>query len=1281
MRGRRVYHTARAFHPRTTVRLPALPVLLLLSAALAAQGAVLYVDSRVDPNSDPDGASPETAFPTLDAAADAAGDGDEIRVVGGEGRTYEFASDTNGTLFAQARLRLVGWGDEPPVLRPDPEVLRSDGQRLLRVAGADSVVSNLCVRFTQHSAGPASVLSVEAPRVSVRRCSFKLTDGPAAFKQGGFAGVVACNRGIATDLSVEGCSFFGTRPASSDWEYRAIMPRDGARISGCLFSNIVGAVSCRKLEGAAKDGKSEYTGSISFVSNVVFESHCRAGGERGGVVLANYNGPRTAEIAFNRFVNPFEEPAGAVVRKHREGLSSLLSFHHNTVVGYEAAVSTGSMWPNNTPARVFDNLLADVATAIREDDDQGRTSFKSGSYFRNNAFSGTLFAGSAATNAAYRGNVGTALSVSGSIEISPPFLFCNTKRPTNASFYRWDANNDPSLVSDGWTDGGAWPAFVGALEPREALPAPIVIVVGDPPSGGSGSGLPPPEPGGVWRVTALDPRHLALQGDFSADERSSFHLTPRELQLTGWKFDNAFYAAGEHAIETRPAREAALRSGPFTVAGHTVATNGFWKNPNGLMRFYYPNGWDKPARAAQLLYTVFLRLEEPLDEGETVSIGLPIGTTLDFTYRSADASPLFKVNQVGYETDATNRYVYLGGWLGPLGPWPAPAGGTVFELVDASSGAVALSGVLKDRMGDPSHDGTPFCGEEVREMDVSAAPAGRYYVRVPGVGRSMEFDVGRDGLGEAFALHMKGLFHQRCGCAKTSDLTGWTDDACHLRVMRGVNPPGEWEYDSRFFDATNAPYKTTHFKVNAAMMPSYAEELSLPGGWHDAADYDRRPHHLRIVGDLATVYLLRPENFSDSQLAVPERGNGIPDILDEAVWGLRHLIAGQQADGGVGTWIEGTRHPNEEDRARPSTDPVKYCLSRATRASSAEYAGYAALLARALFAVRTPEADELAHSFSNSAVRAWNYYRTAAPAVRVPMLSREGSGNDVEVFYTEDDKEPNAECVAKAALNLYALAGDASYAQALDGLVPSGGNSLKARLDKNGWSMSPLVLAEFGFTQVPGVAFRTLRTDWTNRVVKEADAYVRRSAERYPYRLPWYGVNEGWVHTMSWGQVHPLRVALKFVAAHAITGERKYLDAAYAANDYHCGCNPNGSTFTSGLGRVYPTSYLSLASLTDGVGEYIAGISPYRLTYGLPLKAKEWVWNWDEDEIRSYPFLRRWANVEGQTVATSEYTVWETIAPAAAATGYLMEPGLSPPVDTREPVRDVRDLPGYWALP
>ena len=788
--------------------------------------------------------------------------------------------------------------------------------------------------------------------------------------------------------------------------------------------------------------------------------------------------------------------------------------------------------------------------------------------------------------------------------------------------------------------------------------------------------LPSPAPAAQWRVTALDPLHLAVQCDRTDDEAAAFSLSEKDLSLDGWKFDNAFYAAADRATAGRAAFEAALREGPFSVGGRPVAAHGLWKTPNGLLRFPGKKGFDKAARNARILWTVFLALDDPMEPGAKAAVQTPTGETLDFTYDPAVPSPLFKVNQVGYATLAAKRYAYLGGWLGPLGPWPAPQEGTTFELVDAKTGQVALTGPVVRRRDDPVREGTPFCGEETCEMDITAAPAGRYYLRVASVGRSMDFDVGREGVGDAFALHMKGLYQQRCGIEKSPELTRWPDRACHLQVFRGVNPPGQGEYGERFTDAEGKKFKTGHFAVNSAMMDSYTEELSLPGGWHDAADYDRRPMHLRIVGDLATIYLLRPENFTDSQLAVPERGNGIPDVLDEAAWGLRHLIAGQQADGGVGTWIEGTRHPGDGDHCMPSADPVRYCLSRATRQSTVEYAGYAALLARALEKAGGPAATKMAAEFRESAVRAWDYAATAAPAKHVPMKAVAGK-EIVDVFYDENENPPNPEAVAKAAVNLYALTGDARYAKALDELV----DTLPARMNKSGYGMSPLVLAEFGFTEVPGAAFKKLADYWRGRVVREADMSLKRLENAYPYRLPWFGADEGWVHTMSWGNVHPLRQALKFVAAHAFTGDAKYLDAAFLANDFHCGCNPNGSTWTAGMGTVYPVSYLSLASLADGIGEYVAGITPYRNTFGLPGKAREWVWGNDTDEARKYPFLRRWANIENQTVAASEFTVWETMGPAAATTGYLMGPGLKPENDMREPAKDIADLPGFWALP
>ena len=63
------------------------------------------------------------------------------------------------------------------------------------------------------------------------------------------------------------------------------------------------------------------------------------------------------------------------------------------------------------------------------------------------------------------------------------------------------------------------------------------------------------------------------------------------------------------------------------------------------------------------------------------------------------------------------------------------------------------------------------------------------------------------------------------------------------------------------------------------------------------------------------------------------------------------------------------------------------------------------------------------------------------------------------------------------------------------------------------------------------------------------------------------------------------------------------------------------------------------------------------------------------------PIWRRWGNIENLTVAASEYTVWETIAPAASVCGYLLTPTGTPPPIRPAPAKDVRDLPGYWTMP
>lgn len=77
--------------------------------------------------------------------------------------------------------------------------------------------------------------------------------------------------------------------------------------------------------------------------------------------------------------------------------------------------------------------------------------------------------------------------------------------------------------------------------------------------------------------------------------------------------------------------------------------------------------------------------------------------------------------------------------------------------------------------------------------------------------------------------------------------------------------------------------------------------LAPPGvvrGWHDAGDYSL--YNMTTVSSL--FWLL--ETFvdfrsTDDDTGIPESGNGVPDLLDEARWGLDWLLSVQTEDGGV----------------------------------------------------------------------------------------------------------------------------------------------------------------------------------------------------------------------------------------------------------------------------------------------------------------------------------------------------------------------------------------------
>ena len=382
---------------------------------------------------------------------------------------------------------------------------------------------------------------------------------------------------------------------------------------------------------------------------------------------------------------------------------------------------------------------------------------------------------------------------------------------------------------------------------------------------------------GDWHCIALDARHLALTGDYALLERKLFDERLKKWSSSlrrlvfFWSKDERYrYPAIEVIAACRSSVVGMLRNAPSVHIESdngevSLTQTGYWLTPVGQSRFPDGNGQDHLVQCAEVAHYLFLTLSRPLSDGENIKLKLPAGETLSFSYSLNCPTPLFKINQVGYMPGAV-KYAYLGAWLGTAGPMKLRhLDGAEFHLRDAESGETVFSGELRLRPDDPvTSNGAPFTGEEVLEADFSGCTRpGDYFLEVGGVGRSEVFSISDRTMAEAFYIHARGLYHQRCGISREPPYTNWVRRACHTECVRGTFPPDISHYNSGkndrpygFHTADGKSVSVNHFQLISDNPPRKREVLS-GGGWHDAADFDRRPQHMGITGDLAAVYLIR----------------------------------------------------------------------------------------------------------------------------------------------------------------------------------------------------------------------------------------------------------------------------------------------------------------------------------------------------------------------------------------------------------------------------------------
>jgi hypothetical protein len=204
------------------------------------------------------------------------------------------------------------------------------------------------------------------------------------------------------------------------------------------------------------------------------------------------------------------------------------------------------------------------------------------------------------------------------------------------------------------------------------------------------------------------------------------------------------------------------------------------------------------------------------------------------------------------------------------------APGKTYALIDAVSQKQVYSAAVT-AWNSGAIDATS--GDKAWWFDFSSVTTpGTYYVLdVDNAVRSDVFDISDTVYREVLKRAMRMLFYQRVGQSKDAKWAGmaWADTVDHVG-------PGQDHEARSFMDQGNA---------------STAKDVW--GGWFDAGDFNKYTNWTAnyVIG-LLRSYLENPSAWRDDY-EIPESGNGVPDVLDEAKWGLDYLERLQQSDGSV----------------------------------------------------------------------------------------------------------------------------------------------------------------------------------------------------------------------------------------------------------------------------------------------------------------------------------------------------------------------------------------------
>ncbi|EJN05358.1 glycoside hydrolase family 9 protein [Phyllobacterium sp. YR531] len=498
-----------------------------------------------------------------------------------------------------------------------------------------------------------------------------------------------------------------------------------------------------------------------------------------------------------------------------------------------------------------------------------------------------------------------------------------------------------------------------------------------------------------------------------------------------------------------------------------------------------------------------------------------------------------RVNQLGYLPDGPKFATIVSSSDKPL----------KFQLTDAK-GVSVLKGVTKVLGVDA------MSGLKTQKADFSIyqKPGENYRLAIGG-SSSSPFSISAS-IYDRLSLDTQSWFYlARSGIEIREDIAGkaYARPAGHVGVA-----PNLGDTSVPCLDNETAAKIYTSFKWQC----SYT--LDVSGGWYDAGDQGKYVVNAGIAVSQLVDTVERGRLFasnaanvlSDQRSRLPEQGNGVPDILDEARWELEFMLKMVVPEGQP---FAGMVHHKVHDTAwtglpmLPHNDPQPRALYAPSTAATLNLAAAAAQGAR-LF---KDYDDQFAARLLTSAKQAWSAAQTH-PDIIAPSGNFDGGG-----AYGDGDLSDE---FYWAATELYLATSDETYLSGIknspywDGDVFSRGGH--GAFDwANTAGLARLHLALYGRKLLAPKDWEIVKTS----VVSAAERFIRLQ-QKEPFGQIYRPDNGKY----DWGSNHSLLQNMIVVsAAYDLTKRPEFLTSVRESMDYLLGRNAINTSYITGYGTSF----------------------------------------------------------------------------------------------------------------